>query len=135
MKTCRRCNNRPFFGDDEGICTAKGAPISDPVTGAKYCREINTDGKCAFYVPSRRHLLVAAFVALGIAFVLALVGWWAMSGDARTVKKEAKSTEKVMKAIELEAQAMEKAKLPAKVYDVELLPDGNYRVKEYHPFR
>jgi len=64
--------------------------------------------------------------------MFALFVWWTITEPARVIETEAKRTATEAKA---EARDIERAAQPAKIYDVELLPNGNYRVKEYQPYR
>ena len=130
MTICSQCHYR-YYNDDLRLdcCKAKQAPISNPVTGERYCETINKDGSCGFFRPDKRFLVRGMIIAGGL-FLCAVLAW---PLEKRAQQRQFEVTEKAhleeikveKKETEEKIKAQEKAKFPAKIYK------GTYNGKEF----
>ena len=132
MTICSQCHYR-YYNDDLRLdcCRAGQAPISNPVTGERYCETINKDGNCEFFRPDKRFLKYGMMFA-GVLFICTILAWplwsWTQDGrEKRAYQRQVKITEKAQLG-EIEA------KLPVKIYKG--IYDGReFIIKEYKPYR
>jgi len=139
MIICSQCHYR-YYNDDLRLdcCKAKQAPISNPVTGERYCETINKDGNCGFFRPDKR-FLVRGMMFAGILFICAILAWplwnWAKDNRAEIAYIADIKESKIRQEKEMERIAnIQRAEKPLRIYR------GTYNgkpieLKVYDPIR